>query len=465
MEIVFLGTGGSFPSPQRGVSSVGVKTHGEVLLFDCGEGTQRQLMRSSLSFMGITKIFITHFHGDHYLGLAGLLQTMALNGRSKDLEIFGPKGTEQLVTILERISYYSRTYDLVLHELKEGQREHFEGYSVTAIRLDHSIPTLGYLFEEDDRPGKFDINAARVLGIPPGPLYQKLQNGEEIVWNDNVIEPAMVMGANRPGRKIMVAMDTKPILNLPDRIKGVDVLIHEATADRSLEGKANKFGHSTASQAATIAKEAKVKRLFLVHISPRYHDIQVLIDEARDIFEESYLPSDLESYEVPLPESWKDDKKLWVVEELKEGEEGEAGEVPEVAEVGEAPELTEVEELTEAVETADAEAIPDEPVPAEAATLEAGTLVETTPPEIPTEIMEEIEPIPESPVEAEAEGRISLDAVEAAMESKTGAVSLTHAEASELTGKAKGDEEDEFDLEQAMIDAGIDPHGEEDEAA
>ncbi|GAH81785.1 unnamed protein product, partial [marine sediment metagenome] len=206
-----------------------LKTHGEILLFDCGEGTQRQLMRSSLSFMGITKVFITHFHGDHYLGLAGLLQTMALNGRTKDLEIFGPKGTEQLVTIIERISYYSRTYDLVLHEMKENQRERFEGFSIIAIRLDHSIPAIGYLFEEDDRPGKFDVNAAKVLGIPPGPLYNKLQGGEEIVWNDNVIEPTMVMGPSRPGRKICIAMDTKPILGLPERIRGFDVLIHEAT--------------------------------------------------------------------------------------------------------------------------------------------------------------------------------------------------------------------------------------------
>ena len=210
-----------------------IKTHGEILLFDCGEGTQRQLMRSSLSFMGISKIFITHFHGDHYLGLAGLLQTMALNGRTKDLEIFGPKGTEQLVTILERISYYSRTYDLVLHEMRENQKEHFEGYTITSIRLDHSIPTLGYLFEEDDRPGKFDTNAARLLGIPPGPLYNKLQKGDEIVWNEKVVEPSMVMGPLRPGRKIAVAMDTKPILGLPDRIKGFDILIHEATSDRT----------------------------------------------------------------------------------------------------------------------------------------------------------------------------------------------------------------------------------------
>jgi ribonuclease Z len=465
MEIVFLGTGGSFPSPQRGVSSVALKTHGEILLFDCGEGTQRQLMRSSLSFMGITKIFITHFHGDHYLGIAGLLQTMALNGRTKDLEIFGPKGTQELVTILERISYYSRTYDLVLHEMKENQKEQFEGYSVTAIRMDHSIPTLGYLFEEDDRPGKFDVNAARLLGIPPGPLYAKLQNGEEIVWNEKVIEPPMVMGPPRPGRKIAIAMDTKPILNLPDRIKGFDILVHEATADRTLEGKANKFGHSTAAQAATIAKEADVKRLFLIHISPRYRDPKPLIAEAKEIFEETFLPSDLDEFDVPMPESWKEDDKLWVVAEAEKGEEGEEAEaVPDVT----APEAV----PTEAEETADATQVYDEPVPGEAM-----AEVPSEPP-IPTEVTAEAvanpgeelvevpapepepEPVPEPEPAITAEG-ISLGAVAAAMESKT-----SRSEESDekvLPANTEGEpveEDEEFDLEAAMKEVGLDPNSE-----
>ncbi len=466
MEIVFLGTGGSFPSPQRGVSSLAIKTKGEILLFDCGEGTQRQLMRSSLSFMGITKIFITHFHGDHYLGLAGLLQTMALNGRTADLEIFGPKGTEQLVTILERISYYSRTYDLVLHEMKEGQKEHFEGYSVTAIRLDHSIPTLGYLFEEDDRPGKFDVKAAQLLGIPPGPLYSRLQNGEEIVWNDRVIEPTMVLGPARPGRKICIAMDTKPILQLPDMIREYDVLIHEATADRSLENKANKFGHSTAAQAATIAKEAKVKRLFLVHISPRYREVDPLIEEARAIFEESYLPSDLETYEIPLPESWEEDDKLWVIAEAEKGAEVPAGE--------EVP-----AELSEAAETAEAQALmaADAPVdePAPAGTTPAPVPVPRPVPvpveasdEAPSQPIPEFEetpppPVAEEPASAEpasdTELGISLSTVEAAMESKeSSSVSILEASNEELASSAGGDdEEDEFDLDKAMREAGLDP--------
>ena len=453
-----------------------IKTHGEILLFDCGEGTQRQLMRSSLSFMGISKIFITHFHGDHYLGLAGLLQTMALNGRTKDLEIFGPKGTEQLVTILERISYYSRTYDLVLHEMRENQKEHFEGYTITSIRLDHSIPTLGYLFEEDDRPGKFDTNAARLLGIPPGPLYNKLQKGEEIVWNENVVEPSMVMGPPRPGRKIAVAMDTKPILGLPDRIKGFDILIHEATSDRTLEGKANKFGHSTAAQAATIAKEAEVKRLYLIHISPRYRDPRPLIDEAKEIFEATYLPSDLDEFEIPLPESWLEDDKLWVVAKAKpkakkgeEGEEAGAEEAPDVQPPGALP--------TEADEQADATQVFDEPIPGEALADEAGDA--TGEPPIPTEVtagaevdpsggtvqveatIPEPEPEPE-PEPAMTEDGISLGAVAAAMASKTSHASDDGADNDDIgqtpEEATEDGEDDEFDLEAAMKEVGLDPN-------
>jgi len=413
--------------------------------------------------MGITKIFITHFHGDHYLGLAGLLQTMALNGRTKDLEIFGPKGTEQLVTILERISYYSRTYDLVLHEMRENQKEHFEGYSVTAIRLDHSIPTLGYLFEEDDRPGKFDTNAARLLGIPPGPLYAKLQDGEEVVWNESVIEPSMVMGAPRPGRKIAVAMDTKPIMGLPDRIKGFDILIHEATSDRTLEGKANKFGHSTAAQAATIAKEADVKRLFLIHISPRYRDPRPLIEEAQEIFEQTVLPSDLDEFEVPLPESWAEDDKLWVVAEGEEGEDTE--ETAQATAPGEVP--------SEADELADATEVYDKPVPGEALADGGSELVEVPP--IPTEVsaegvaaaeaaVPEPEPEPE-PEPAITEDGISLGAVAAAMESNVARSREAEAEAEANAAPAdepveEEEDDDEFDLEAAMKEVGLDPHSE-----
>ncbi|MCK4971296.1 MAG: hypothetical protein KAS77_12225, partial [Thermoplasmata archaeon] len=273
-----------------------------------------------------------------------------------------------------------------------------------------------------------------------------------IVWNDKVIEPSMVMGPSRPGRKICVAMDTKPILGLPERIRGFDVLIHEATADQSLESKANKFGHSTAAQAATIAKEADVKRLFLIHISPRYRDPKPLIDEARSIFEESYLPSDLEEFEVPLPESWEHDRKMWVVDGKVDEEEAEEGVAAEGELPPEAAEGIETAESLAAAENAEAVEVYDEPAPGEAVVAAVDDVLEEVDPA-------EVEVPVEEPVPAMSDGGITLVAVEAAMESKA-------AESEDLQdsdGQAEGskpkviDDDDEFDLEQAMRDVGIDP--------
>ena len=434
MEIVFLGTGGSFPSPQRGVSSIAVKVNSDVVLFDCGEGTQRQLMLSPLSFMHITKIFITHFHGDHYLGLPGLLQTMALNGRTKDLEVFGPKGTEQLVTILERISYYSRTYDLVLHELKDGQTEHFEGFTVTAHRLDHALPTLGYMLREDDRPGKFDTNAAKLLEIPEGPLWGRLQAGETIVWNDRGITPEMVMGPSRPGRSVFVAMDTKPIMGLPNIIKGIDVLIHEATADHSLEEKANKFGHSTAMQAATIAKEAQVRRLYMVHISPRYRDVDPLIKEARSTFAESYIPDDLETYKVPYPEvSDAELKKQQDAAKEAAARESLQRKIIEKTEMGE-----DVGSLVAELERAVAQA--------PAATAQAAPAGATASPFGP----------PPPPVPTLQKTRPTAPPATAAKPAKAARASKGAAPKAATADGGSDEEEDEIDLDRALAEAGID---------
>jgi ribonuclease Z len=440
MEIVFLGTGGSFPSPQRGVSSIAIKVNGDVLLFDCGEGTQRQLMLSPLSFMHITKIFITHFHGDHYLGLPGLLQTMALNGRTKDLEIFGPKGTEQLVTILERISYYSRTFDLVLHEMKDKQVEHFEGFKVSAHRLDHPLPTLGYLLEEDDRPGKFDTNAAKLLELPEGPLWGKLQTGETIVWNGQPITPEMVMGPHRPGRKVFIAMDTKPIMSLPDIVRGIDVLIHEATADRSLEEKANKFGHSTAAQAATIAKEAAVRKLFMVHISPRYRDVAPLLREARIMFTESYIPSDLDTFKVPYPEV--SDEELRKAEEA--AKEAAAREALEQKAIEDAEKGEDVGSLVAELEKAMVQA------PAASAQAESGSPFGPPPP-------------PAQPKQGATAAATANS--KAAAKVKDGAYAAPKPKrkaAVAASAVRKDEDDDDIDLDRALVEAGIDLDSEED---
>jgi ribonuclease Z len=460
MEIVFLGTGGSFPSPQRGVSSIAIKVNGDVLLFDCGEGTQRQLMRSQLSFMSITKIFITHFHGDHYLGLPGLLQTMALNGRTKDLEIFGPKGTEQLVTILERISYYSRTFDLVLHELKDGQVEHFEGFDVLAHRLDHSLPCLGYYLVEDDRQGKFDMAAAKLLEIPEGPLFSRLQAGETIVWNGKGITPEMVMGPPRPGRKVFIAMDTKPIMGLPEIIEGADVLIHEATADHSLEEKANKFGHSTAAQAATIAKEAGVRKLFMVHISPRYKDAEPLLKEARSIFAESYLPNDLDLFSVPYPEVTDEELKK-VAEAAKEEAARESLERAAIEKAERGEDVGKLVDELEATVTQGEEAtFYSDPAAAGASASDGPITVPPPPAKAPTQ-----QPAATRPPARPGTKPGTKPIAKPQRPPKGGAGTFGPGKKAPAQGGTEGgdDEEDDIDLDRAMLEAGIDPDAEEEE--
>ena len=188
MNIVFLGTGGSWPSPERNVSAIAVKRGSEVLLFDCGEGTQRQLMLSTVSFMQITRIFITHFHGDHFLGLPGLIQSMSLNDRKARLEIYGPAGTNGLIQTIMDLGYYTPTYPVVIQDVEPGDVLEFEGYKITVGKAEHNVPTLFYVLEEETRPGKFDKPRALELGIPEGRLFSKLQKGETIKHDGKTFE-------------------------------------------------------------------------------------------------------------------------------------------------------------------------------------------------------------------------------------------------------------------------------------
>ncbi len=301
LSIVFLGTGGSWPTVKRNVSSVAVKRGSEVILFDCGEGTQRQFQKSSLSYMQVSKVFISHFHGDHFLGLPGLVQTMQLNDREKPLHIYGPKGINQLTFELLSLGYFRPNYKIVAHELYDGDVIEFDGYVVKALRVKHNVPALAYALEEDARPGKFNKPKALSLGVPEGHLFSKLQKGQTITLKNGAkITPAMVLGTPRSGRKIVISGDTVPCPSLITFANQADVLIHDATFDASLEELANEYGHTTAQQAATIAKEAKVDRLFLTHISPRYLDHRILENEAREVFDHSYVPKDFQEVTVSL---------------------------------------------------------------------------------------------------------------------------------------------------------------------
>jgi ribonuclease Z len=300
MRIVVLGSGGSWPSPLRNVPALAVKMDPEVILVDCGEGTQRQLMSSSLSFMDIDKIFVTHFHGDHFLGIPGLIQSMAFNDRKEPLRIFGPEGIVELVDILVSIGHFRSNFEVSARVVEDGEVLDFGKYGVKAVRALHTVPSISYVIEERTRPGKFFLEKAKGLGIPPGPLYQRLQKGETITHKGKEIRPEMVMGPSRNGRKIIFSGDTLPTRELIEQARNCDVLVHDATVDSSLEGKANKYGHSSARQAAEVAKECNARFLLLTHISPRYEELEVLEKDAKAVFENVVVATDFFEYDVPF---------------------------------------------------------------------------------------------------------------------------------------------------------------------
>ena len=301
LRIIFLGTGGSWPTVKRNVSALAIKRGSEILLFDCGEGTQRQFQQSNLSYMQISNIFITHFHGDHFLGLPGLIQTMQLNDRDTPLHIYGPKGMAELTDHLLTLGYFRPSYEIISHDITNGDEIEFEEYSIRILKVKHNVPAFSYCLEEQQRPGKFNKPKALELGIPEGPLFSKLQCGQTITLvNGKQITPDMILGPSRKGRKIVVSGDTTPCEEMIAFSKNADVLVHEATFDSELEDIAKDYGHTTAAQAAEIAKKADVEKLFLVHVSPRYLDYRVLENDARKIFVQSFVPKDFQEIEIRL---------------------------------------------------------------------------------------------------------------------------------------------------------------------
>jgi len=301
LNIIFLGTSGSWPTVKRNVTSIALKRGSEVLLFDCGEGTQRQFQKSKLSYMQVSKIFITHFHGDHFLGLPGLIQTMQLNDRSKPLHVYGPKGMVKLMQQLLSLGFFKPGYKIVAHELADGEVLDFEEYKIKIINAKHGVPAIAYSFEEKMRPGRFNKSKALKMGIPEGPFFSQLQHGKTITLKDGrKIKPSMVLGPPRKGRKIVISGDTKPFDKMIEFSKDADVLIHDATFESSMQDIAGDYGHATAFQAAEIAKKAEVNKLYLTHISPRYLDKSVLEDDARKIFKNSYVAKDFQEIEVNL---------------------------------------------------------------------------------------------------------------------------------------------------------------------
>jgi len=301
LSIIFLGTGGSWPTVKRNVTSIALKRGSEILLFDCGEGTQRQFQKSNLSYMQISKIFISHFHGDHFLGLPGLIQTMQLNDREKPLHIYGPQGIDTLVDQLLSLGFFKPKYNIYSHTVEGNDSIEFNDYSIQVLSVKHNIPALAFCVQEKKRPGKFNKAKALSLGVPEGPLFSKLQRGYSIVLESGKkIASKEVLGPPRLGRKIVYSGDTKPDDQLVKFSKKADVLIHEATFDSELKDISLEYGHSTAYQAAEIAKKAQVERLFLTHISPRYLEKKIIENDARKIFKNAIVPDDFSVIEVKL---------------------------------------------------------------------------------------------------------------------------------------------------------------------
>ncbi|MGC8672947.1 MAG: ribonuclease Z [Thermoplasmata archaeon] len=300
VKIVFFGTGGSWPSPERNLPSIGIQLDRDIILFDVGEGTQRQIMQTSLSFMKISKIFITHFHGDHFLGLAGLIQTMVFNDRKEKLEIYGPEDTIRQVSNFLNVGYYSLSFPISIREVGNNDVLDLGDYTITAIKTIHPVTNLAYAIKEKDKKRisqelmmKNSLTSKDVDTIIKNGVI--LKNGKKISIDD-------ISDGIRVGRKIVYTGDTAPCNCIVDIAKNAKFLIHDSTVDSSLEEKGNEYGHSSARQAAEIAKKAKVENLILTHISPRYRssDVKLLEDEAKSIFKNSMIAKDLMEIQVPI---------------------------------------------------------------------------------------------------------------------------------------------------------------------
>ena len=303
MQITFLGTGGSIPTAQRGLSAVAIKRKNELLLFDCGEGTQRQMIQAGVGFHRKAKVFVTHMHGDHVLGLPGLLQTMSLLGRTNKLEIYGPTGIKDFVEAINQTVRFTLTFPVKVTEIDAGMVCEEKEYTVTAVQSGHMTPSLAYSLTEKSRPGRFHTETAKKLGVPEGPLWSKLQFGESVKLPDGrIVEPETVLGAFRPGRKIVYTGDTGPSEKVAKLAEYADLLIHESTLEDEMKDRAVEDGHSTPSMAAETAKKANVKRLVLTHISARYKDANLLLQQAKKIFANTELAEDFLRLELPLSE-------------------------------------------------------------------------------------------------------------------------------------------------------------------
>ena len=300
MKLVVLGTSCSNPTVERNLTAIALQFEGNWFLFDCPEGTQRQMMQCGVSYMRVHSIFLSHFHADHVLGLPGLMATMAMHERDVPLNVYGPRGTKREIEKIMDLALMKRNFEIRVKEVSSGKIAEGEKYSIEAFPLKHGIPCLGFAFKEKDKEGTFQRETALKLGIPEGPLWSKLQKGEKAKVGKKVFKPEQVMDyeKGRQGKKVSIVMDTLPSDSYFDAIRDSDVLVHEAAFLEKHITRAKETKHCTAKQAAWVASQTNAKKLVIVHISPRYKNNKDVENEARQEFGNIVVPKDLEEIEV-----------------------------------------------------------------------------------------------------------------------------------------------------------------------
>ncbi len=304
LSITFLGTGAAIPSLERNVASLALAREGETLLFDCGEGTQRQMMRYGVSF-SVRDIFFTHFHADHLLGLTGLVRTLGLQDRADPLRLYGPRGARRVLEHALSVGIERNKFPIEIEELAGGDTVSRPEYDLVAVEADHRAPSLSYVLVEHTRLGRFQPERVRELGVPEGPLWGRLHRGETVELPDGRrIGPTDLVGPPRPGRKVVISGDTRPSRAMVLAAQGADLMVHEATFSAEEGEKAVQTGHSTAAEAAGVARDAGVRRLVLTHISARYtREAPELVAEARATFPASSVARDGMIVDVPFPDA------------------------------------------------------------------------------------------------------------------------------------------------------------------
>ncbi len=307
LSVTFLGTSAARPTVERNVSAMALVREGETLLFECGEGTQRQMMRYGVSF-ALSEIFFTHFHADHFLGVIGLIRTLGLQARTEPMRLYGPKGAKKLLTQALVLGVERVPFQVEIEEVKpgmtlgDGGRGTRDGYDIRVFATEHGGGSVGYSLQEHERRGRFDVDKARAAGIPEGPLWGKLTKGETVGLPDGrTIGPEGIVGAKRPGRLVVFTGDTRPCASVVDAAQGADLLIHEATFGEEEKDRAKETGHSTAREAAQVALAAQARRLVLSHVSARYSiSAEELVKEAREVFKETSVAKDGMTVDIPF---------------------------------------------------------------------------------------------------------------------------------------------------------------------